>query len=75
MSLTSLAPILMLVAVAVLFSTPQFRNRKGAKVVAAIAALGAVLVMFYAIGYQSGRDRALRDNRVDARAAAEAAKL
>ncbi|WGM48570.1 hypothetical protein KOAAANKH_03472 [Brevundimonas sp. NIBR10] len=74
MTLSFLAPVLLLVAIAVLLSTPKFRSRPGAKLGVAISAVGAVAIGFSAIGYQIGKDAALRDNRADAAAAAEAAR-
>ncbi|WP_428149487.1 hypothetical protein [Brevundimonas sp.] len=75
MTLQTLIPILFLGLAAVLFLTPEIRKHRLAKVGAAVALLGVLVVISYNFGTQAGRDAALRDNRADARAAAEAAKL
>ena len=72
MSLSLLAPILLLVAIAALLSLPRFRDRPGAKLGIAISAISVLAIGVSAIGYQIGKDAALRDNRAEALAAADA---
>ncbi len=72
MTLSLLVPILLLAAIAAMLSMPGFRNRPGAKLGIAISAISALAIGFSAIGYQVGKDAALRDNRAEALAAADA---
>ncbi len=73
MTLTTLAPILLLAAVAIAFLAPGLRRQRGAWIVVGVVALFAVGAIFYGFGAQAGRDAALRDNRADARAAVRSA--
>jgi lipopolysaccharide export LptBFGC system permease protein LptF len=70
MSLATLAPILLLAAVAITYLTPRLRQRRGVRIIAGVVALCAVVAIFYGLGAQAGRDAAQRDNRADARALA-----
>lgn len=67
--------IALLLTVAVLCTSAPVRRRLDAKILVGVVGLGAVFMAAYSLGSQAGRDAALRDNRADARAAAEAAKL
>ncbi len=73
MPLPIVISIALLLLVPVSFTSSTVRSHPHAKIVAGLVGLGAIYVATYSLGYQSGRDRALRDNRADARAAAEAA--
>lgn len=67
--------VALLLIVAVAFTSSTVRSRLDAKILAGVLGLGAIFLAAYSLGSQAGRDAALRDNRADARAAAEAAKL